>query len=104
MTQRALDGLLAYGQGQYGQQFRDVYDARAQQAGVDLQRAAVQANNQSLASMQDAQNQMAMQGGNQMLTGQQNANNLSNTQRGMALGYANQMFGGLNNLLSGLFS
>ena len=39
-----------------------------------------------------------------MQTGQQNADSLDTRQRGMALDYANQMLGGVNGILAGLYS
>lgn len=104
MRQRALDGLMAQGALQRGSQFSDIYNSRAQSAAVDLERAAVRANNQHMANAQDAQSQVAMQGGNLMQTGQQNAYGLENRQRGIALDYANQLLGGMNSLLAGLYS
>jgi hypothetical protein len=103
MRQQALAGLAAQGHGPYSQPFRDIYDARAQQAAVDLEREAVRLNNAHLANTQNAQSQMALQGGQLMATGQQNRNNLLTQQRGMALDYANSLLGGVNGVLAGLF-
>ena len=104
MRQQALEGLVAQGASDYPSPFADVYNARAQQAAVDMERAAVRANNEHLANTQAAQAQLALQGGNLMQSGQQNANNFDIRRRGMAMDYASQMLGGVNNLLAGLYS
>lgn len=104
MRRAALAGLAAQGVGPHPTPFADVYNARAQQAAVDLERAAVRANNQHLANTQSAQSQAALQGGSLMQSGQQNQATLDARQRGMALDYANQLLGGVNGILAGLYS
>lgn len=100
MRHAALAGLTAQRSTNYSIPFADVYDARAQQAGIDLEREAVRANNEHLAKTHGAQTQLALQGGNLMQTGQQNRANLESRQRGMALDYTR----GIGELLAGLYS
>ena len=104
MRQQALAGLAAQGASEYPSPFADVYGGMSQRAAVELERAAVRANKEHLERTQTAQTQMALQGGQLMQTGQQNADSLNARQRGMALDYANQMLGGVNGILAGLYS
>jgi len=90
MQQQALMGL--YAQWAHPSVNMDVYNARAQAAGVDMERAAAKANNDYLMRAQEAQQAMALKGAG--LIAQQNDN-----QRGMA----SKIAGGVNGLLSGLF-
>ncbi len=102
MQQAALDGLrqqkVSYpGPGQ------DVYSARAQQSAVDMERWAAAQNNQHMLNAQQGQSDMALRGLQQMSQAQQNANSLATQRQAMQLGYAGNVMGGVNGLLSGLF-
>lgn len=104
MQQKALAGLHAYGQMQYPGPAQDVYDGRATEAGVDYERATTAANNKFMAEAQQAQQDTALRGLQQMSQAQQNDNNLANQRQQMSLDYAGKLFGGMNSMLSGLFS
>lgn len=95
MQQQALAGLAANGGTNIG---------RNQANAVDLERWAAQQNNDYLSRSQQAQQNTAVAGAQQMNELQQNLNNLSNTKQGMALQYTQNLFGGVNGLLRGLFS
>lgn len=97
---KALQGLMAYAPaGHPG----DVYAAEAQKQAVDYERQAAAANNQFMQQAQQAQQSTALQGLQNMAQQQSNDNSLANQQNAIRLGYAGQMLGGLNGLVSGLF-
>jgi hypothetical protein len=100
MRQAALAGLAASRSANYSMPFSDVYEGRAQQNAIDLEREAVSANNTHLANVQQAQMQYALQGAGQMATGQQNQAALDARRRSTALEYAQ----GMGDLLAGLYS
>lgn len=104
MQQQALAGLQSQGQMRYPGPAQDVYNARAQEAAVDMERWAAAQNNEHLMRAQQAQTDTALKGLGQMAQAQQNANNLANQQYSTRLNYAGQLMGGLNGMLSGLFS
>jgi len=81
----------------------DVYNAAAQSAAVDYERAAAAANNQYSANSQQAQNDIALQGAQQMAQAQQQQNDLDAKRRALTFGYTGQMMGGLNGLLRNAF-
>ena len=104
MQQQALAGLRSQGVMRYPGPAQDVYNARSQEAAVDMERWAAAQNNGHLLRAQQAQADTALKGLGQEAQAQQNANNLANQQYSMRMNYAGQLMGGLNNLLSGLFN
>lgn len=102
MQQQALTGLAA--QGQHPSINMDVYNGRAQSAGIDMERAAAKANNEYLMRAQQAQQDMALKGAGQLAQQQANDNNLANQRQGMQLDYAGKLMGGLNGILASLYS
>lgn len=105
MRQQALDGLMAQRPASpYPGSFQDVYNGRASGIAEDMSKGFMRANNDYLAQTQAAQQQTALSGARQLAELQQNLNNLSNQRQQMALGYAQNMFGGINGLLQGLFN
>lgn len=104
LQQQALAGLLSGGASlpTIGPA-HDVYNAAAQNAAVDYERAAAAANNQYSANAQQSQNEMALQGAQQMAQAQQNQNDLDARRRALTFGYTGQMMGGLNGLLRDAF-
>lgn len=99
----ALDGLQEYGKLAYPGSAQDVYDARAQEAAIEYERAAAGANNKFTADARQSQNAAALQGLRLLAQEQQNQDDLATKRQGIGLAYAGQLFGGLNGLLAGLF-
>lgn len=93
MQQQALAGLAANGPN----------NGRNLANALDLERWGAQQNNDFMARSQQAQMNSSVAGAQQMNELQQNLNNLNNTKQGMALQYSQNLLGGVNSILRGLY-
>lgn len=93
MQQNALAGLAANGP----------TSGRNVASAVDLERWAAQQNNDFMNRSQQAQQNTAVAGTQQMNELQQNLSNLNDSRQGMALQYTQNLLGGVNSILRGLY-
>lgn len=97
-------GMMNPGGAKYPGPFDNLYDGLAMKAGNDYERYAAQKNNEIASRERDFQLRSGLERQRLQSQASQNQDNLATRRQGMGLRYVNNLFGGINGLLGGLFN